>query len=73
VLHVALRGLDQVRDQVVATLELHVDLRIRVLVTVSPRDEPVVRADHEQRQNDQRYEESNRDPHRCLLGPGSSD
>src|SRR6185295_11514081 len=45
VLQVALRRLHQVGDQVVAALELHVDLRERVLVPVAQRDQPVVDAD----------------------------
>ena len=48
VLHVALGGLDQVRDQVVATLQLHVDLRERILVAVARGDETIVDADQPQ-------------------------
>ena len=42
--HVALGGFDQVRNQVVAPLELHLDLRERVLKAVLERDELVVDA-----------------------------
>src|ERR1043165_3491691 len=45
VLNVALRRLDQVRNQVVAALELHVDLREGVLEAVPERDQPVVDRD----------------------------
>ena len=45
VLDVALGGLDQVRNQVVAALELHVNLRVGVLEAVAQRDEFVVAAD----------------------------
>jgi hypothetical protein len=47
VLHVALRGLDQVGNQVVAACELHVDLGERVLVAVARADQPVVEGDDE--------------------------
>ena len=43
--HVALDRLDQVRNQVVAPLELHLDLRERVLEAVLERHELVVDAD----------------------------
>jgi hypothetical protein len=45
---VALHRLDQVRDQVIAALQLDVDLRPRVLDAVAQGDEPVV----EQHQRD---------------------
>src|SRR5688572_13077965 len=45
VLEVALDDFHQVRDQVVAPLELHVDLRERILVPVAQRDQAVVDAD----------------------------
>src|SRR5712664_2624688 len=48
VLQIALRGLDQVRDQVVPALELHVDLRERVLVPVAQVDQTVVGGHGEQ-------------------------
>jgi len=58
--HVALRGLHQVGNQIVAPLELNLDLRERILVTVAKRDELVEDAhrggDEQQRdstQNDQ--------------------
>ena len=54
VLHVALRRLDQIRNEVVAAGELHIDLRESVLERVARRDEPVVHPDHEkQGENDQ--------------------
>ena len=42
--HVALGGFDQIRNQVVPPLELHLDLRERVLEAVLQRDELVVDA-----------------------------
>src|SRR5438067_1654716 len=42
---VALDGLDEVRDQVVAALQLHVDLRPRIVDSVAQPDQPVERAD----------------------------
>jgi len=50
VLEIAFGGLDQVRDQVVAPLQLHIDLREGVFVTVTQGDERVVAADHENQQ-----------------------
>ena len=43
--HVALHGLDQIGNQVVTTLELHLDLREGVLEPIAERDQPVVDAD----------------------------
>src|SRR5712664_352412 len=51
VAHVALRGVDQVGDEVVASLELDVDLRPCFLGPVPGRDQPVV-GEHEPK-NDQ--------------------
>src|SRR5258706_7382186 len=45
VLHVALHRLDEIRDQVVATLELHVDLREGGLVPVAQGNQAVVDRD----------------------------
>ena len=61
VLDVALGGLDQVGDQVVAPLELDIDLREGVLEPVAQRNQPVVRADrpqqdhHERNKDNQQY------------------
>ena len=43
--HVAFGGLDEIRDQVVAALELHVHLGKGVFTGVAQRDEAVVNAD----------------------------
>ena len=51
VLEVTLGDLDEVRDQVIAALELDIDLREGVLETVAEGDKPVVDADHEQGQH----------------------
>ena len=50
---VALHGLDEVRDQVVAAAELHVDLRPRVLGAVAQPDEPVVEDDEREPEQDE--------------------
>jgi hypothetical protein len=47
VFHVALGHLDQVRDEVVTTLQLDLDLRERVLEAVAKRDQLVEDADHQ--------------------------
>ena len=52
VLDVALDGLDQVRDEVVAARELHVDLREGVLVAVTRADQAVVERDDEPDRDD---------------------
>ncbi len=61
--HVALGGLDEIGDEVVAALELHVDLRVGVFETVAQGDEGVVDAgdpeaedDHDDEQNAEDYE-----------------
>ena len=59
VFEVTLRGLDQIRNQVVAPLELHVNLRVGVFETVAQRDEFVVDADNEHRGN--QYQRSQHD------------
>ena len=45
VFHVTLGGLDEIGNQVVAALELHVDLRVGVFEPVAQGDEFVVTAD----------------------------
>ena len=54
--HVTLGRFDQIRNQVVAPLQLHFDLRERVLITVLERDELVVdsRAPHHGNERDTR-------------------
>ena len=47
VLDVALGNLDQIRDQVIAALELHINLRVGVFEPVAERDEFVITADDE--------------------------
>ena len=46
VFDVALYGLHQIGNQIVAACELHVDLRERVLYAVAQGDQPVVQADN---------------------------
>jgi hypothetical protein len=69
VLHVGLRGFDEIRDEVVAAFELNIDLREGVFEAVPQRHEMVVLANDEEQektrydsQNDQRY-------HKCSHGP----
>src|SRR5262249_12971034 len=52
------RGLDQVRDQVIAPLQLHIDLREGVLESVARSDQPVVeRDDPEHHDEDDRQQD----------------
>ena len=57
--HVALRRLDEIRNEVIASLELHVDLRERVAEPVAHGDEAVVRRDHP---DDERGDDGEEDP-----------
>src|SRR5207248_4015224 len=57
VLEVALGRLDQVGDQVVPPLELHIDLRESVLVAVAQLDQPVVSGHRQQSNEDQDTED----------------
>jgi hypothetical protein len=50
--HVALSGLNKIRNQVVTPLELNFDLRERVLETILERDQLVVNASAPQRENE---------------------
>ena len=65
--HVAFGGLDEIRDQVVAALELHVHLGKGVLTGVTQRDEAVVDAyapdggDHEGTDDDEKDDEKDGD------------
>jgi hypothetical protein len=54
VAHIPLHGVDQVRDQVVAALQLDVDLRPGFLGPIPRRDQAVVREDqpHDDQDND---------------------
>ena len=52
---IAFGGLDQIRDEIVAPLELHVDLRIRVFVSVPQCNQAVVKADDEQHQKEPKH------------------
>ena len=56
--HVALGRLDQIRNQVVAALELHVNLRVGVFVAVAHRDELVVNAHDHHADDDDHHEQS---------------
>ncbi len=49
---IALHGLDQVRDQIVALLELHVDVGKSLTDTLAERDQAVVGAEGEKHEND---------------------
>src|SRR5207249_2400614 len=50
--HVALHGVDEVRDQVMASLELHLDLGERLVDPQSPLDETVVDPDDQHDEDD---------------------
>ena len=52
VLDVAFGRLDEIRNQVVAALELHVNLRVGVFVAVAHRDQLVVDADNHRADDD---------------------
>ena len=49
---VALHGLDQVRDQIVALLELHVDVGKGLADALAERDQPVIGGEREENEND---------------------
>ena len=61
VLQIALGGFDQIRDEVIAAFELHIDLGEGVLETVPQGDEPVVDADDEESQHGDEGEEGQED------------
>ena len=72
-LHVALDGLDQVGDQVVPPLQLHVDLGEGVLVPVPGDDQPVVDAhdpERERHPDAQEHEQSDDDGTSLALTSG---
>ena len=48
---IAFRRFHQVRDQVVTAFELHIDLRVGVLITIAQGNQGVVSADDEDHQN----------------------
>ena len=64
---VALHGLDQVRDQVDAPLQLHVDLGPRVVDAVARPDEAVVGDDEVDAQDHEDREHDDEDDHRASL------
>ena len=66
-LHVALDRLDQVGDQVVPPLELHVDLAPGVVDLVAPPHESVERGPQAQRHNDDDDDHHDECNHLCLL------
>ena len=49
---IALHGLDQVRDQVVALLELHVDVGKGLADALAERDQPVIGTEGEEDEDD---------------------
>src|SRR6266403_1840647 len=58
---VALHGLDQIGDQVVALLELHVDVGKGLADTLTERNQPVIRAERKENENN---EDADNDPAR---------
>ena len=59
---IALDRLDEVRDQVVAPLELHLDLGPRVVDAVALLDEAVVERDHVDHEQDDDDHDGDQDP-----------
>src|SRR3974390_431027 len=53
---IALHRLDQVRDQVVALLELHVDVGKGLVDALAECNQPVIRTEGEQHENDDNAE-----------------
>src|SRR6516164_8589777 len=49
---ITLHGLDQVRNQIVPLLQLHVDIGKGLVDALPERDQPVICAESEQREND---------------------
>ena len=49
---ITLHGLDQVRDQVVALLELHVDIGKGLADPLAERDQTVIGGEREENEND---------------------
>jgi len=63
---IALHGLDQVGDQVVASLELHVDAAPRLVDPIAAADHAVADEDVDQpREDDQRDYDDDHDSHVC--------
>jgi len=58
---IALHGLDQIGDQVVALVELHVDVGKGLADTLTERYQPVIRAEREENENN---EDADNDPAR---------
>jgi hypothetical protein len=58
---VALYGLDEVRDQVMALLQLHVDVGEGLSDALIERDQSIIRREREENEND---ENANNDPSR---------
>jgi hypothetical protein len=58
---VALHGLDQIRNQVVALLELHVNVGKGLSDALTERNQPIIRADREENENN---EDADNDPAR---------
>ncbi len=56
---VALHGLDQVRNEIVALLELHVDVGEGLADPLAQGDQPVIGAEREENEND---EDAENDP-----------
>lgn len=62
--HGTLHGLDQIWNQIAATLELHIDLAERRLRTNTPTDKPVVGHQHPHKgQCDNNSDNSEHGPH----------
>ncbi len=58
---IALHGFDQIRDQVVALLQLHVDVGKGLADALTERNQTVIRAERKQNENN---EDADNDPAR---------
>src|SRR5664280_3119386 len=72
--HVPLDGLDEVGDQVVPPLELHVDLAPRILHLVAGADQAVVHAQHPRHRHHDHDQDHESEDHRLTspAGPPAS-
>lgn len=66
---VALDGFDQIRDEIEATLELHVDLGPSVLDLVSATNQAVVGADDDCHDDNHPDDDKEKDDHRASVRP----
>ena len=68
-LHVGLRGFNEIRDEVVAALELDIDLREGVFEAVPQRHEMVVLAYDEEQEKTRHRSQDDKRYHKCSHAP----